>query len=580
MLKCKTRPGYTPAGKQNVMICTVPNDDVNYVENIAYELLREYNCAVWYETDAYDASDEDVSTPEDFSLFVVPVLRKNINMDELMKYNSELLDKRGLPIVFIDKGGEYNVSGEICKYIPPVILNDDLQMMMKAAYDVYVYMMCTESERAYAKQIAPLKDSSVFMNLSRKLVRFIYEDKNKYDILYRYLYSSGFEMVNRDINLENLLPDNGACKEDIQKIIMSVSEDGDVHNLFVGYAYYKGIGVKKDIDKAIQFLTKASDDGYTEAMDILIRIYSRAESKLKYGEAQKKLQELEKTQLDLYKSRYEHDRNCVNAELYADALYDHCLELMQEYEDIDDDIIYYSRHDEFDKSIAELKSKADSLYRNVCSAIHELESMYASSREDDMDDVESIEKVNNDIEMHTFIENEHRALIDIDFTNRMHLFNEELNTADKFYIMAQKLWGIWESTLNSGRHAQYFENALNHSLFCAYVEDTIETKKILANSYHLMCNSVDSESFDELYHYWVPKAVELKKRIFEETRDVKDCHELLIECHSLYERSRFLDEQRHWANEVLEYYTILREHLPDDSERLHDAWIKLEDVGF
>ena len=95
-----------------------------------------------------------------------------------------------------------------------------------------------------------------------------------------------------------------------------------------------------------------------------------------------------------------------------------------------------------------------------------------------------------------------------------------------------------------------------------------------------MCNSVDSESFDELYHYWVPKAVELKKRIFEETRDVKDCHELLIECHSLYERSRFLDEQRHWANEVLEYYTILREHLPDDSERLHDAWIKLEDVGF
>ena len=535
MLKCKTRPGYTPEGKQNVVICTVPDDDMNYVDNIAYEILRYYNCAVWYETYECDASAEDVSLPEDISLFVVPGLNKDININELVKYNPALIDRKGISVIIHtiryydnDTGFEEYGIAESDFYhadnfleITDVLFYDDSERLLKAAYDVYVYVKSVESEKEYAKQIAPLKDSSVFTNFSRKLVRYIYDDMDKYAILHRYLNSSGFEMMSGDINfedilpvrdarregrqeiyilnqydqefyagyayykdageeedrdkvlkffskadmiLENLLPAGSARKEDMQKIIMSGSEDGDVHNLFVGYAYYKGIGVEKDRDKALKFLSKAADDGYTEAMELLSRLYSSYECDRSH-EAEERRHEIAKRKLDAYKLRYKQDYSDLSAGLLADAAYGYFFVLKSEYEDIERELSdlrdpFGNREytdEELEEEIKLLNEDAEQKIMEIDCVIEELEKLRIMSSENkrvcvsnrEYIDIPKIsvkdyERIVNEIKKSEYLNHEdrfsrsirRRERFDIYYDIRMNTFNGKPDNSDKFYMLA------------------------------------------------------------------------------------------------------------------------------------------------
>ena len=64
-LSVKTRGGVSPQGKQRVFLCGLKEDVKQYLDGIADDILKLFDCAVWYENpgedydDGYDGDSDD-----------------------------------------------------------------------------------------------------------------------------------------------------------------------------------------------------------------------------------------------------------------------------------------------------------------------------------------------------------------------------------------------------------------------------------------------------------------------------------------------------------------------------------------
>ena len=72
--------------------------------------------------------------------------------------------------------------------------------------------------------------------------------------------------------------DPGLTPEQIDRLVWSVSPRSRQHSYFLWMAYWFGIDVDEDDDKAIQLLTDAAERGHLRASDELVRIYATGNS--------------------------------------------------------------------------------------------------------------------------------------------------------------------------------------------------------------------------------------------------------------------------------------------------------------
>ena len=118
-LKYKTRGMSNPQGKPRVYFCCHENDFTQYFETVSNEILKKQNCAIWYNDDIKNETDEQFYEDlKQVQLFVVPVTSKFLSKDS-KALNKDyqfavdnhipvlpLMQESGLEEVFNQKCGE------------------------------------------------------------------------------------------------------------------------------------------------------------------------------------------------------------------------------------------------------------------------------------------------------------------------------------------------------------------------------------------------------------------------------------------------------------------------------------------
>lgn len=194
---CRTRGNASPQGKPNVYFCCHPAD-VSCFDEIAGDILRFQNCAIWYREDP--ARPEDISTdscPADpdtyfcdlsrMQLFVIPVTSSflcepNRARDTDLPYALEhhipilpLLQEDGLESLFNQTCGDFQILNKYTKdptaldfyqklerFLSDVLIPDDLADKIRAAFDAYVFLSYRKKDRKYAQQLMRLIHQNEF----------------------------------------------------------------------------------------------------------------------------------------------------------------------------------------------------------------------------------------------------------------------------------------------------------------------------------------------------------------------------------------------------------------------------------
>ena len=194
---CRTRGNASPQGKPNVYFCCHPAD-VSCFDEIAGDILRFQNCAIWYREDP--ARPEDISAdscPADpdtyfcdlsrMQLFVIPVTSSflcepNRARDTDLPYALEhhipilpLLQEDGLESLFNQTCGDLQILNKYTedptaldfyqkleRFLSDVLIPDDLADKIRAAFDAYVFLSYRKKDRKYAQQLMRLIHQNEF----------------------------------------------------------------------------------------------------------------------------------------------------------------------------------------------------------------------------------------------------------------------------------------------------------------------------------------------------------------------------------------------------------------------------------
>jgi len=187
-LKYKTRGNSSSQGKPRVYFSCHPKDFKAYFEKISDEILKEQNCAIWYNDDIPYVLDVDCETDlneklADMQLFVIPVTlklltEKSRTIDYDLQFAIEhhipilpLIQESNLEELFAKKFGDIqyldsesiskdstaiSYNERLSKYLSSVLIGDELASKIRAAFDAYIFLSYRKKDRKYAQELMRL----------------------------------------------------------------------------------------------------------------------------------------------------------------------------------------------------------------------------------------------------------------------------------------------------------------------------------------------------------------------------------------------------------------------------------------
>jgi len=187
-LKYKTRGNSSPQSKPRVYFTCHPKDFDTYFEIISDEILKEQNCAIWYENNIPLIIDEEseMDLQEQLSgmqLFVFPVTLnlltdKNRALDHDLQFAQKnhipvlpLIQEANLEDLFVNKFGDVqyldseaikrdstaiSYKERLSKFLSSVLIGDELAAKIRAAFDAYIFLSYRKKDRKYAQELMRL----------------------------------------------------------------------------------------------------------------------------------------------------------------------------------------------------------------------------------------------------------------------------------------------------------------------------------------------------------------------------------------------------------------------------------------
>ena len=190
VLQYKTRANTSPKGKPRVFFSCHPEDFDLYFDTLSEEILKEQNCAIWYDADR--SKDNDLSRLQielsQMQLFVIPVTSKYLEGDcraILSEYGFAIkrhipllpiLMEPGLDIQFavmlnsVGKGygdiqyldrsikdaTQISYEEKLRKRLSGILTDDRTAARVRAAFDAYIFLSYRKKDRAYAQELMRL----------------------------------------------------------------------------------------------------------------------------------------------------------------------------------------------------------------------------------------------------------------------------------------------------------------------------------------------------------------------------------------------------------------------------------------
>lgn len=182
-LQYKTLAGESPERKPKVYFACHPEDHRGYFEEIADEILKHSNCAIYYY-----APEDQVALDEDYflnlgqmNLFVMPITTRLLYMpsramDVEFSYAVQhhipvlpLMQEQDLDEQYKEKFGELQFldkhkadataipyEEKLKKYLEAVLIGDELAAQVRAAFDACVFLSYRKKDRKYAQELMRL----------------------------------------------------------------------------------------------------------------------------------------------------------------------------------------------------------------------------------------------------------------------------------------------------------------------------------------------------------------------------------------------------------------------------------------
>ena len=178
MFQYKTR-GLPPQGMRRVYFTCHPAEFERYFEEISGEVLKNIDCAVWYNS---DETYEDIETDlGQMNLFVIPVTTKllttkNRTVDTDVPFALAhhipilpLMQEGGLDELFSRKFGDIqyldqnandataiSYEEKLTKYLHSVLTDSKLAEKVRKAFDAYIFLSYRKKDRKYANELMRL----------------------------------------------------------------------------------------------------------------------------------------------------------------------------------------------------------------------------------------------------------------------------------------------------------------------------------------------------------------------------------------------------------------------------------------
>ena len=181
-LAFKTRGDSSPQGKQRVYFVCHPDDFNRYFDEIADDIFKSQNCAIYYKSREQDyAAEELFAELEQMQLFVVPITTKLLT-DTCSAMSAEipfaiehhipilpLMQEAALNDFFADRFGDlqyldkndhditaisYEVKLE--KFLSSILIGDKLAQQIRDAFDAYIFLSYRKKDRMHAQELMRL----------------------------------------------------------------------------------------------------------------------------------------------------------------------------------------------------------------------------------------------------------------------------------------------------------------------------------------------------------------------------------------------------------------------------------------
>ena len=366
--KIKTKNELDINKKPRVYFTCHPEDFDKYFEKICEDIFKTHDCAIYYTEDMTEviADDEKETDLGRMNLFVVPVTFKllskpNRAMDEDIAYAKNenipilpIMVESGIDVVYSkpDKFGEMqylnpysrdlteiSYEEKLGKYLVAVLISDEMEERVRAAFDAYIFLSYRKKDRKYANQLMRIihsnpqcRDIAIWFDefltpgeSFRENINKILQNSQLFTLLvtpnlleepdgkpnfvmgeeYPAAYKSGIKILPAEMEETDKalladkyegIPECSRVDEDnfneqfIEAISRVATEENNTpeHDFLIGLAYLDGIDVEVNRELGIELITEAAESGLIEAMYTLDLMYSEGvDVDINYNEALK-----------------------------------------------------------------------------------------------------------------------------------------------------------------------------------------------------------------------------------------------------------------------------------------------------
>lgn len=347
-MKLITRGNAPAKGMTRLFFTCHPEDFDKYFDLIREDIFKSHSCAIYF-----DDADEQIENQErefdlsQMNLFVIPITYQLLtskcrtiekDLPFALKNNIPILPivvEEGLDELYSAKFGSIQYLNRINvddtaigydvkldKYLDTIIVSDDFQKLIRAAFDAYIFLSYRKKDRVFANELMKLihqnpdyqdiaiwydeyltpgeafdknieealKKSKLFMLVVTP--NLINEENYVKNVEYPKVKESEISIFPAEMkktNYEELLKqfvDLPECidyedrerfintlEENLKRIATSTNDKSPEHNYLMGLAYMTGLDVEVDREKGFNLIKYAADSGIDPAIQTLAFLY-------------------------------------------------------------------------------------------------------------------------------------------------------------------------------------------------------------------------------------------------------------------------------------------------------------------
>ncbi len=172
----------SPQGKPRVYFCSHPEDHDAYFEQISREILKQVNCAVFYDADAKEEGSpaERESILAGMQLFVMPVTSRLLRGENRGLRDLQVALANHVPVLpLMQESGLEPLFNRICgelqfldssladetaiayekklqNFLDSVLVGDETAKSIRAAFSAYIFLSYRKKDRAHAQRLMRL----------------------------------------------------------------------------------------------------------------------------------------------------------------------------------------------------------------------------------------------------------------------------------------------------------------------------------------------------------------------------------------------------------------------------------------